>query len=140
MKIGITVDIRHSMFSAGHPNSSIAISEALQVGGHTVFFLHKESNRTWWDDGKEIESTIQCVNIDEYNISELDLIIEVGFFMTPAKRSIVKSVWYCRKPAVFNDMEGTVYGCKPEGRDLEGIKEIWIADLFNKSDEFILSI
>ena len=134
MKIGITVDMRHSMFSAGHPNSCIAICEAFQVGGHEVIFVKKD-NKVWWDDVLSIANDYCIMSIDE--VSDLDLLIEVAFHPTPLQRSkmAIKSVWYCRKPALFTDMEATVYACRPEGRNLEGISEIWISNVFNTNDD-----
>lgn len=134
MKIGITVDMRHSMFSAGHPNSCIAVCEAMQVGGHEVIFLRKD-NKVWWDDVLSIMGAYAIQSIDE--ASNLDLIIEVAFHATPLQRSNIskKTVWYCRKAALFTDMESTVFACRVEGRNLEGVSEIWIADLYNSPDD-----
>lgn len=134
MKIGITVDIRHSMFSAGHPNSCIAICETFQLDTHEVFFLRRESNKEWWDDVLSLHNSIApCIHIDE---AKVDLVIEVGFFLSPLQRKkFATCVWYCRKPALFTDMESTVYSCKPDGRDLEGISELWVAELFNGIDD-----
>jgi hypothetical protein len=131
MNIGITVDIRHSMFSAGHPNSCVAIAEALKFGEHKIIFLKKES-KAWWDDMKSLDLPI--IHIDD--MKDLDLVIEVGFFLTPSQRSKVpRTVWYCRKAAIFNDLESTVFGVCPDGRNLEGLTEIWAADLFNGQDD-----
>ena len=135
MRIGITVDMRHSMFSAGHPNSCIAIGEAFQVGGHEVVFV-KRDEKTWWDDVTELEAETKCINVD--SISNLDLVVEVGFFLTPLERAQVQwTVWYCRKPAIFQDLESTVFACRPEGRDLDGISEIWLADIYNSADDLV---
>jgi GR25 family glycosyltransferase involved in LPS biosynthesis len=135
MRIGITVDMRHSMFSAGHPNSCIAVCEAMQVGGHEVFLVTKDLEKEWWDDVLEMK--------DDYNIIEaehcidIDIMIEVAFHLTPLQRRSLakKTVWYCRKPALFTDIESTVFACRIEGRNLEGVSEIWVSDLFNKSDD-----
>ena len=134
MRIGITVDMRHSMFSAGHPNSCIAICEAFQVGGHQIVFVKKD-DKTWWDDVAEIAKDYTIVSIDD--ISDLDLLIEVAFHSSPIQRARVskKTVWYCRKPALFTDMESTVFACRIEGRNLEGVSEIWVADMFNNKDD-----
>ena len=134
MRIGITVDMRHSMFSAGHPNSCIAICEAMQVGGHDVVFIKKD-NKVWWDDVLGLANDYCIKSIDD--ISDLDLLIEIAFHPTPIQRLKVckKAVWYCRKPALFTDMEATVYACRAEGRNLEGVSEIWISDIFNTRDD-----
>lgn len=137
MKIGITVDIRHSMFSAGHPNSCIAVAEVFQLGNHDVVFLRKEMNKTWWDDVKELEKSVPpCIHVDD--MKHIDLVIEIGFLLTPLERlKASKCVWYCRKSILFNDIEATIFACRPEGRNLEGIHEIWMADIFNSKDDLI---
>jgi GR25 family glycosyltransferase involved in LPS biosynthesis len=122
------------MFSAGHPNSCIAVCEAMQVGGHDIVFLKKD-NKVWWDDVLSMMGAYSIESIDEAR--DLDLIIEVAFHASPLQRASVakKTVWYCRKPALFTDMESTVFACRAEGRNLEGVSEIWLADLYNSSDD-----
>ena len=134
MRIGITVDMRHSMFSAGHPNSCIAICEAFQVGGHDIVFIKKD-DKMWWDDVLEIAKDYIIKSIDD--VSELDLLIEVAFHPTPLQRARIarKSVWYCRKSALFTDIESTIYACRVEGRNLEGVSEIWTSSMFNNTDD-----
>lgn len=127
--------MRHSMFSAGHPNSCIAIGEAFQVGGHEVVFV-KRDEKLWWDDVLELEAEARCISVD--SISDLDLVVEVGFFLTPPERARVRcAVWYCRKSIIFQDLESTVFASRPEGRDLDGISEIWAADIFNGADDLV---
>ncbi|NBP66722.1 MAG: hypothetical protein EBU66_19000, partial [Bacteroidetes bacterium] len=84
MRIGITVDMRHSMFSAGHPNSCIAVCEAMQVGGHEVVFIKKDTEKVWWDDvfGIMGDYTIESVE----NCTKLDVLIEVAFHLTQIQR------------------------------------------------------
>jgi GR25 family glycosyltransferase involved in LPS biosynthesis len=134
MRIGITVDMRHSMFSAGHPNSCIAVCEAMQVGGHDIVFLKKDE-KIWWDDLLSIAKDYSIKSVDECPM--LDVLIEIAFHLTPLQRTNVtkKCVWYCRKPALFTDMESTVFACRIDGRNLEGVSEIWLADMFNNTDD-----
>jgi len=133
MKIGITVDIRHSMFSAGHPNSCVAILEAFKLGGHDCVLVHKEYDREWWDDVKTL--SLPCLHINK--VSGLDLLIEVAWFASSLQRKELskKCVWYSHSSSIFADLESSVYAMKPEGRDLEGLHEIWLADLFNNSND-----
>jgi GR25 family glycosyltransferase involved in LPS biosynthesis len=135
MKVGITVDIRHSMFSAGHPNACLAVAEVFQIGENEVVFLKRERDKTWWDDVKSLESSFPKI-VDIENIEGIDLVIEIGFLLSPLERSrISKTIWYCRKSIIFNDIESSVFGSKPDGRDLEGLSEIWVADIFNLQDD-----
>lgn len=134
MKIGITVDIRHSMFSAGHPNSCVAILEAFKLGNHDCVLIHKETNREWWDDVNTLK--LPCLHhID--TISNLDILIEVAWFASSLQRKELskKCVWYSRSSPVFCDIESSVYATRPDGRDLEGLHEIWLADIFNSSED-----
>ena len=126
--------MRHSMFSAGHPNSCIAICEAMQVGGHEIIFVKKD-DKIWWDDVECIAKDYTTQLIDD--CPELDILIEVAFHPTPLQRAKLckKAIWYCRKPALFTDMESTVFACRIEGRNLEGVSEIWLADMFNGQDD-----
>jgi GR25 family glycosyltransferase involved in LPS biosynthesis len=131
MKIGITVDIRHSMFSAGYPNSCIAILEVFQ--GHDCVLVHKEHDKEWWDDVKTL--SLPCLHINK--VSNLDLLIEVAWFVSNLQRKEItkKSIWYCGIPCIFSELESSVYATRPEGRDLEGLHEIWLADLFNHEND-----
>lgn len=127
--------MRHSMFSAGHPNSCIAVCEALQAGGHEVILLKKDDEKVWWDDVLSIKDDYSIFSID--SVEDLDLIIEIAYHLTPVQRAKIskKTVWYCRKPASFTDIEATVFACRTEGRNLEGVSEIWVSDIFNNSDD-----
>jgi len=121
------------MFSAGHPNSCIAIAEAFHE--HDIVLLHKESDRDWWIDVIQMKGVFQMKHID--SCEHVDLLIEVAFHLTSLQRSRIteRVIWYCRKPALFTDMESTVFACRIEGRDLNGVSEIWVADVFNGPDD-----
>ena len=133
--------MRHSMFSAGHPNSCIAIAEAFQVGGHDVFFLKRCSDKSWWDDVKSLEADApKCITLDNNLELEvvIDVVIEVAFFLTPQERTrFPRCIWYCRKSAIFSDIESTVFECRTECRNIEGLSEIWTADIFNNNDDIV---
>ena len=132
MKVGITTDIRHSMFSAGHPNSCFAIAELLKTNGHEVILIHKEVGRDWWDDVCELKAAAPPLVLIHDLITPLDLLIEVAFFVSPIERARLAKhcVWYNRKPSIFNDIELTTYATKRSSRDLEGVHAIWMADIY----------
>jgi len=136
MRIGITADIQYSVFSAGHPNAAMAAMEAFQAGGHEVIFLHNGStDNVWWDDVKALEPTCPRSTVEQ--AGKLDLVVEIGFFLTPIQRSSLNTrcVWYCRKAAIFTDIESAVYGSRLGGRNLEGVSAIWLADLYNTQED-----
>lgn len=128
------------MFSAGHANTSISIGQVFQSLGHEVVFIHKqEATRTWWEDVKEIQEKIPCIPLDmALEQRRCDLIIESSFFLSVEQRKKVSHcIWYNRKPGLFTDLESSIYGCRPEGRYLEGIMAIWTADIFTTDEDRI---
>ena len=142
MRIGITTDLRFSLFSAGHGNASFAIAKIFQAMNHEVIFLHKQEGSDWWDDVHELKETApRRTFIDTFLQKEepLDLLIELTFLLKPEIRSRIakRSIWYNRKPSLFSDIESCVYNIKPEGRDLKGLSSIWVSDIFTKPDDLI---
>jgi hypothetical protein len=140
MRVGITADLRHSMFSAGHPNSCLAVAKVFQALGNDVIFIHKQEGRTWWDDVQELAAdSPKCIFVDDFlrEGKPLDLLIEIAYTASPLERPrlTTRSVWYCRKPGLFSDTEGAIYGCNPDGRNLEGVSAIWLADIFNGPED-----
>lgn len=142
MRIGITTDLRLSMFSAGHPNACLSVAEAFQ--GHEVIFLHQQEGRDWWDDVQSLKvnapkRVLVADFLKDSSLGPLDLLIEVAFFLSPLMRPRLAKhcVWYNRKPGLFTDLEASVYGSKPEGRDLEGISGIWTADCFTTHEDIL---
>ena len=112
MRIGITVDIRHSMFSSGYTNACFSIAETLREN-HKVIFLHQQEDRTWWDDVSLLQSEApKVVSISDFlkDSLPLDLLIEVSYFVSPiTRKSLAKHcVWYCRKSGLINDLESSV--------------------------------
>lgn len=142
MRIGITTDLRLSMFSAGHPNACLSVAEAFK--DHDVIFLHQQEGRDWWDDVQSLKANVPkrvlvADFLKDLSLKPLDLLIEVAFFVSPLMRPRLANhcVWYNRKPGLFTDLEASVYGCKPEGRDLEGISAIWTANCFTTEEDIV---
>lgn len=132
MRIGITTDIRHSAFSAGHASTSLSIAQLFKSLGHEVTLLYTVGDG-WWGDIKELKDSFPCMKFEDG--LKFDLVIESSFFLTPEQRGRVgPCIWYCRKPGLFTDIESSVYG-KPEGRRLDGICAILTADIFTAKDD-----
>jgi GR25 family glycosyltransferase involved in LPS biosynthesis len=128
------------MFSSGQTNTCFAVAKVFESLGHDVVFIHRQENADWWDDTLEFKKNApKCYFLESYIVKEqpLDLLIEVAFNTTPNERPrLCKTcVWYCRKPILFSDLEFSVYAARPEGRNLEGVHAIWIADLYNNEDD-----
>jgi GR25 family glycosyltransferase involved in LPS biosynthesis len=130
------------MFSAGHANTALSLALVLQALGHEVIFLHKQEGQDWWDDGKELASAApkrQLLDTFVQAGQPLDLVIESSFFLSPLQRPKVakRCIWYNRKPGLFTDIESTVYGCRPDGRNLEGLSAVLVADVFTSHEDII---
>ena len=141
MRVGITTDFRYSAFSSGHANTSLSLVNVFQAMGCNVVLLHTQNtDDVWWDDVKEMKEKIPRLSIEEcLKTDMLDILIESSFFVPPlTRRRLAKyCVWYNRKPGLFTDLEATVYGCKPDGRNLEGLSAIWTADIFTTPDDIV---
>lgn len=139
MRVGITTDLRFSMFSAGHANASLAVAKVFQAMNCEVVLLHKQ-DADWWDDVHEMkEEAPKRLKLEELKSSseKLDLIIELTFFLTPEERKLAtRCVWYNRKPSLFTDIESTVYSNRGP-RNLEGISAIWLADIYTHPDDIV---
>ena len=141
MLIGITTDLRYSLFSAGHGNTCFAVAKIFQAMNCKVFFIHKQ-DADWWDDTHDLkEGAPTRIHIDDVmspKQPKFDLIIELTFLLKPSERRIAKRcVWYNRKPTLFSDIESCVYANKPEGRQLEGIASIWLSDIYTTPDDIV---
>ncbi len=128
------------MFSSGYPNACLSVARTFEALQQEVFFVHKNDGLDWWDDVKELAASApKRIHLDEIlkEKKPLDLLIEASWFVSPLQRPDVatRCVWYCRKPAMFTDLESSTYISKPEGRNLEGISAIWLADQFTTPDD-----
>ena len=75
MRVGITTELRFSMFSSGHANSCLSVASIFQAMGHEVVLLHKQVDQTWWDDIPELAADKpKCVLLDNLD-TVLDLVI-----------------------------------------------------------------
>ena len=142
MLVGITTDLRYSLFSAGHGNACFALAKIFQATGNEVFFIHKQKDSDWWDDAQGLkEGAPTRVHIDDVmspKQPQFDLIVELTFLLKPSERRIAKKcVWYNRKPTLFSDIESSVYANRPDGRQLEGLSSIWLADIYTTPDDIV---
>jgi GR25 family glycosyltransferase involved in LPS biosynthesis len=143
MRVGITADLRYSLFSAGHGNACFSIAKILEAMKYQVVFIHRKEDGDWWDDVESLkEGAPKRVFLGDFLSGiegPLDLVIEVAFNLKPEERHKVGkwTVWYNRRPSLFSDIESTVYANRPEGRNLEGVSAIWVADLFTTNDDIV---
>ena len=138
MRIGITTDFRHSAFSSGNANTVISVASILRIDPANEVVLLYKGDSSWWSDATELQTQYRRVSLKEGLDLGLDLVVEISFFLTPDERSKVtgRCVWYCRKQALFTDLESSVYG-RVEGRNLEGVTAIWLGDVFSRNDDLV---
>jgi hypothetical protein len=143
MRVGITADLRYSLFSAGHGNACFSIAKILEAMKYEAIFIDRKEGCDWWDDVETLkEGAPKRVFLGDFLSGKegpLDLVIEVAFNLKPEERQKVTkwTVWYNRRPSLFSDIESTVYANRPEGRNLDGISAIWVAELFTTNEDIV---
>jgi len=142
MKIGITVNFQFSFFSAGNPQTALALGEIYRVQGHDVVFVHTgEAGKTWWDDIQSMKSawtSVDAANAANAQGQKFDCVIEVGSLLLTEKQRgdlAKKSVWLCRKPPIFNDIESSLFPFTLSGRNLAGVSEVWVYEEMCTKDD-----
>lgn len=142
MKIGITVNFQFSFFSAGNPQTALALGEIYRVQGHEVVFVNTgEAGKTWWDDIQTMKSawaSVEAANAAEAKGEQFDCVIEVGSLLLTEKQRgglAKKSVWLCRKPPIFNDIESSLFPFTLSGRNLAGVSEVWVYEEMCTKDD-----
>ena len=143
MRVGVTTDLRYSLFSAGQNNACFSIAKILQAMKYEVVFIHNQAGVDWWDDVESLKgeapNRVFLGDLLSIKAEPFDLLIEVAFILKPEERLAIakRAVWYNRKPTLFSDIEFSVYANRPEGRNLEGICAIWVSDLFTTPDDIV---
>ena len=96
MRVGITTDLRYSMFSAGHANACFSIARILQAMNYDVYFIHRQEASDWWDDVDSLkEGAPKRIFLGDFIgaiVEPLDLVVEVAFNMKPDERQKVAKV------------------------------------------------
>ena len=137
MKVGITVNFQHSFFSAGSPQTALALAEVYRIKDHEIVFINTtKSEKTWWDDILSMKDAWSSVHCND--IPPLDYIIEIGsHLLTPQQRtqSGAKCVWLSRKSPVFNDIEASLFPITHANRDLSNVSEIWLYEEMCTNDD-----
>jgi GR25 family glycosyltransferase involved in LPS biosynthesis len=132
MRIGVTVHFQYSFFSAGSPQTCFAIAETYRTKGHDVFLINVGTSE-WWDDVKVLKEDWKVVQHGD--AFSCDLVIEVGAcLLTVEERRSHTSVWLCRKPLIFSDIESSLFPVT-NPRNLEGISEVWLISQHTTPDD-----
>jgi GR25 family glycosyltransferase involved in LPS biosynthesis len=131
MKIGVTVFFQHSYFSAGAPQTALALGDVLRLQDHTVHLLHvgpKET--TWWEDVKGLEKEWVVKHVSDLHENSYDIIFEVGKHMLEVeqRKAAKRCVWFCRKIPLLSDIEESLFSGHAKGRSMEGITEVWVPE------------
>jgi hypothetical protein len=65
MKVGVTVHFQFSFFSAGSPQTALAIGEVLRCLGHDVQFLNVHKKEEWWEDVKTLKPNWSVQHLED---------------------------------------------------------------------------
>ena len=141
MRVGVTVHIEHSCFSAGSTNTAIAIAELLQALGHEATLLNLRGRKDWWDDCRVLQKMFKVMHLEGADLSgekPFDVLFEVGTnTVTPQQRGTLceTAIWVLRKPFVISETEMSIYPIGVPVRDVTGIKQAWLlSDLTSPDD------
>jgi len=140
MRIGVTVTFKHSVFSAGAPQTSLTIAETYSILGHTVTFIRVPIDNTdplWWDDIKTVQSTWKSIHYSELTQDMFDIVFEIENCFIPSEKRIGNTpyVWVIRKAPLFNDIEKCVTPHEMLPRNLSGITESWLMSELTSQDD-----
>ena len=135
MKIGVTVRFQNSYFSGSLPQVACAIARTFAQTGHDVTLLYPKEESNWFIDiaghAKNLPPRKPWSLSDHY-----DKIIEVVWQLTPEERkqSADQVIYFVHYPAVFYDMESTVYNWNPLKRSFTNLSAIWTYDHMRPQD------
>ena len=145
MLLGITVSFKHSVFSSGVSQTSLALAELYTFLGYTCTFINVSSDSDsgsadalWWEDIKTIQNRWACIQQHEIRKGQFDRILEIDTcHLTPSQRNTVgvPCIWIVRKSPLFRDTESCVLPYPVAKRDLIGLSETWIQEELSTQDD-----
>ena len=140
MRIGITVNHKHSVFSAGAPTMSLTIAEVYSYLSHTVTFIRipvDDTDPLWWDDIQSIKNTWKSIHCTQYKPENFDIVFEIEncFLPETARTGSTSYIWIARKSPLFHDIEKCVTPYGIIGRNLRGITETWMLKELVSTDD-----
>lgn len=142
MKIGITAQFSGSAFNSSLPQVAVYLGRALKSLGHSVVFLIKVGSNKWFDDCLGA-CNIESIEIStDFNYIPYDIVLEVAWFLNKEDRKKLakKNVMFIHEPAIFKDMEKTVYNLNGGFRDYNNIDALWTWSHISKNDVYYLSM
>ena len=131
MRIGVTVNLQHSFFSSGSPQTVLSIAETFRACGHEVCLINV-SDKDWWVDLLTLKDSWTTVKQEDVDSLALDCVIEVGTNFMKSRKGL--HIWMNRKAPLFHDVEACLFPFE-EQRNLEGISEIWLFDEYCCGDD-----
>jgi len=136
MRIGITALFRGSAFSSSLPQVAVYLSRVLTDLGHEVEFILPHDSDDWFIDCKEAALCPRVKIVTGAAITVYHLLIEVVWHLPPNIRSQIasKTVLFVNYPAVFYDIETSVYPMASLNRDFTGVDVVWTWSHFKKTD------
>jgi len=135
MKVGVTVRFQNSYFSGSIPQVACALARSLAGSGHSVTLLYPKSETDWFIDVPAMKSLLPPRKVWDNN-EHYDMILEVVWFMSPEDRAryAKKSVLFSHHPAIFHDMESSVYPWNPTQRNFKNLFAIMTYNHYTKQD------
>ena len=136
MRIGITNLFRGSAFSGATPQVALYIARELIALGHEVEFIVPVDSQDWFVDCASV-ATIPVIKLENgKTLKTYNLVLEVVWFLPPGMRRQLsqKTAMFYHYPAVFYDIESSVYPLNLAVRNFENVDAIWTWSHFKATD------
>ena len=135
MKIAVTVRFQNSYFSGALPQVACALARTLAAAGHDVNLLYPKGEADWFVDVPTHTQNLPP-RAPTGITSRYDIVLEVVWQLSPEDRKTYANqvIYFVHYPAVFYDMESSVYHWNPLRRNFTNLSAIWTYNHFRKQD------
>ena len=135
MKIAVTVRFQNSYFSGALPQVACALARTLAAAGHDVNLLYPKGEADWFVDVPTHTQNLPP-RVPTGSTIRYDTVLEVVWQLSPEDRKAYANhvIYFVHYPAVFYDMESSVYHWNPLRRNFTNLSAIWTYNHFRKQD------
>lgn len=135
MKIGVTARFQNSYFSGSLPQVACSLACTFAQAGHDVTLLYPEGDPAWFIDVPSLAARMPPRKSNK-TLDSYDIVLEVVWQLTPDQRKThtKQTIYFAHYPAVFYDMESSVYQWNPLRRNFQNLSAIWTYNHFRKQD------
>ena len=135
MKIAVTVRFQNSYFSGSLPQIACSLARTFAQAGHEVNLLYPKGEADWFVDVPPFAAAVPP-RVSTGTTTRYDIVVEVVWQLSPADRKTYANqvIYFVHYPAVFYDMESSVYPWNPLRRSFTNLAAIWTYSHARKQD------